>query len=98
VLKHVGKAALALRVVGRAGVDEGVEAEDGGLVALAEHEGEAVRKDFDSGGLIKMGQAGLPVLSACCSAGEAQNQNGRQNACLHERTSKSSSQKKLTGL
>jgi len=39
VLEHVGEAAGSLRVVSRAGVDEGVEAEDGGFGALEDDEG-----------------------------------------------------------
>ncbi len=49
VLEHVGEAAGTLGVVGRACVDQRVEAEDGGFGALADDEGEAVGKNFYGG-------------------------------------------------
>ena len=49
VLEHVSEAAGALGVVGRAGVDQRVEAEDGGLGALADDERQTVGQDLDRG-------------------------------------------------
>ena len=56
VLEHVGKAAGALGIVGGAGVDLGIEAEDGGFGPLADEQGEAVGEDLDGGALFKAGE------------------------------------------
>jgi hypothetical protein len=49
----VGEAGLAAGVVGGAGVDEGVEAEDGGFMALGDDERKTVGQDFDGGALLE---------------------------------------------
>ena len=53
VLEHVGEAAVALGIVGRAGVDQRVEAEDGSLGTLADDQREAVRQDLYRCSLLK---------------------------------------------
>ena len=55
MLEHVGEAGLAAGIVGGAGVDEGVIAEDGGFGALANDEGEAVGEDLDGGSFFEAG-------------------------------------------
>ncbi len=63
VLEHVGETAVAERVVGGAGVDEGVEAEDGGFGALADDQRQAVRQYLYCCSFFKAGQ----VLSVSCA-------------------------------
>ncbi len=63
VLEHVREATGALRIIGGTGVDEGVEAEDGGFGALKDHEGQAVGQDFDRGALFKA----CEILRVCCA-------------------------------
>jgi hypothetical protein len=84
VLEHVGEARFALGVVGGAGVDEGVEAEDGGFVALGEDEGEAVGEDFDGGaffeeGLVRAVGLGLGAGRAGAEAGEEEERGGEES-------------------
>jgi len=52
----VSEATIALGVVGGSGVDEGVEAEDGGFGALADDEGESVGQDLDVGSFLEAGK------------------------------------------
>jgi hypothetical protein len=56
VLEHVGQAAGALRIVGRACVDQRVIAEDRRLRPLADDEREAVGQDFDGSLLLEAGE------------------------------------------
>jgi len=56
VLEHVREAAVAERIVGRACIHQGVEAEDRSLGALADDQRETVRQYLDCGSLFKAGQ------------------------------------------
>ena len=94
VLEHVSEAAVSLRVVGRACVDESVEAEDGGFGAFADDEGQAVRQDFDGGAFFKA----CEVLRFCrANKGNRHRERLRQIYFLRApRSSRSFSAKKLT--
>ena len=82
VLEHVGEAAGALRIVGRAGVDERVEAEDGGLGALADDEGQAVRQDFDGGAFFEARE----ILRLCRAnkGNDTENDCGKSTFYVHQ--------------
>src|SRR3984885_809350 len=83
VFEHVGETACALRIVGRARVDERIGAEDRSLRALADNQRQAIRQDFDGGPFLEARQ----ILRLCRPTKSNRTESDCRNATFYSHQS-----------
>jgi hypothetical protein len=76
----MGEAAIALRIIGGAGVDEGIEAEDWGFGPLTDDEGKAVRQDLYVSAFFEAGK----ILGRCAQTDRCGEGYDSRNPNSHE--------------
>src|SRR6202041_2355323 len=84
VLEHVSETACTLRIVGRARVDQRIEAEDGSFGALTDDQRQTIRQDFDGGSFLETRE----ILCLCHPTKSNRTESDCRNATFYSHQSR----------